>query len=85
MWRSCRRIGAPAARAWPLALSPVALLIPAAVIASVAGDAFPSARKFGAYSGLPELGLIPIFLLVLVINGFGEEIGWHGCRSGSAR
>jgi len=30
------------------------------------------------YSGTPNLGLGLTFLLVLVVNGFGEETGWRG-------
>lgn len=31
-----------------------------------------------AYTGVPDLGLVLTFLLVLVVNGFGEEAGWRG-------
>jgi membrane protease YdiL (CAAX protease family) len=31
-----------------------------------------------SYSGTPNLGLVLTFLLVLVVNGFGEETGWRG-------
>jgi membrane protease YdiL (CAAX protease family) len=30
------------------------------------------------YTGSPDLGLVLTFLLVLVVNGFGEETGWRG-------
>lgn len=31
-----------------------------------------------SYTGAPNLGLVLTFLLVLVVNGFGEETGWRG-------
>jgi uncharacterized protein len=31
-----------------------------------------------AYTGSPNLGFVLTFLLVLVVNGFGEESGWRG-------
>ncbi|MGA8248333.1 MAG: CPBP family intramembrane glutamic endopeptidase, partial [Nocardioides sp.] len=31
-----------------------------------------------AYTGAPDLGLALTFLLVLVVNGLGEEAGWRG-------
>lgn len=33
---------------------------------------------FLAYSGAPSAGLLVVVLYVLVLNGFGEEIGWRG-------
>lgn len=32
----------------------------------------------GRFAGLPEVGWLGVFLLALVVNGFGEEIGWRG-------
>jgi membrane protease YdiL (CAAX protease family) len=31
-----------------------------------------------AYTGAPDLGLVLTFVVVLVVNGFGEEAGWRG-------
>ena len=31
-----------------------------------------------SYTGTPNLGLVLTFLLVLVVNGYGEETGWRG-------
>jgi len=35
-------------------------------------------NEASTYSGTPNLGLGLTFLLVLVLNGFGEEAGWRG-------
>jgi len=39
------------------------------------GRAFSDAAS---YSGTPNLGLVLTFLLILGVNGFGEETGWRG-------
>ena len=44
--------------------------------AAVAGGDFWSG--LAAYTGTPDLGLAITFLLVLVVNGIGEESGWRG-------
>jgi membrane protease YdiL (CAAX protease family) len=33
---------------------------------------------WSAYTGAPDLGVAATFLLVLVVNGIGEEAGWRG-------
>lgn len=38
----------------------------------------PTSDGWAAYTGTPELGLPATFLVVLVVNGFGEETGWRG-------
>jgi uncharacterized protein len=35
-------------------------------------------HDLAAYTGAPDLGLALTFLLVLAVNGFGEEAGWRG-------
>jgi len=39
------------------------------------GHSWADASSFG---GVPNLGLVLTFLLVLLVNGFGEETGWRG-------
>jgi membrane protease YdiL (CAAX protease family) len=64
-------------RWWAAALSPLAFLVIALPVAAVAGE-LPSWSEFGRYSGLPALGVVPVALLAILINGFGEETGWRG-------
>jgi membrane protease YdiL (CAAX protease family) len=50
----------------------------ALLVQGVLGQGWPSAAELSRYSGagvIPWLGLV---VLVLVVNGFGEEIGWRG-------
>lgn len=74
--RRCLRL--PVRPAWV----PVAILAsPAVALAVFAGieGRLPAAAELAAFPGLPEgLGLLPVLLLVLLLNGFGEEIGWRG-------
>jgi membrane protease YdiL (CAAX protease family) len=47
------------------------------------GAAAVHARSFApdgvsSYTGAPDLGLALTFVLVLVVNGYGEESGWRG-------
>jgi uncharacterized protein len=35
-------------------------------------------RELAGYTGAPNLGVVLTFLLVLVVNGLGEEAGWRG-------
>lgn len=58
---------------WLAALSPAALILALAVV-----PGWVSLDGLGRYPGLPALGLPAVFLLALVMNGFGEETGWRG-------
>jgi len=69
--------------AWPwgivAALSPlpIAALIFEAMI--LAGKPLPPLQDFVTYPGLPAtLSLSATLLAVLLLNGYGEEIGWRG-------
>lgn len=44
----------------------------------LAGQPAPSAAEYTIYSGVGALPLTLTILIVLVVNGFGEEIGWRG-------
>lgn len=33
---------------------------------------------WSSYTGAPDLGMVATFLLVFLVNGFGEETGWRG-------
>jgi uncharacterized protein len=63
---------------WLLAASPLAPGVVAVLVVGLAGQGCPSAAELGRYSGLPALGVVAVWLLVVVANGLGEETGWRG-------
>jgi uncharacterized protein len=68
-----------AARWWVVALSPLGLLAVALLADVISGSELPSPSAFAQLSGLPStLGLLGVAVVVLLINGFGEETGWRG-------
>ncbi|HEX4935508.1 MAG TPA: CPBP family intramembrane glutamic endopeptidase [Gemmatimonadaceae bacterium] len=70
-------VSRPPSRFWGYALSPVAFLALALLIAGML-DRRPPWSDFTLFSGLPPLPLAAVLLLVLLFNGYGEEIGWRG-------
>jgi membrane protease YdiL (CAAX protease family) len=62
---------------WAVTLSPLAFLAVALAVQAAAGDEPPLAA-FGRYTGLPDAGLIAVAAMAIVLNGFGEEVGWRG-------
>lgn len=63
---------------WLVALSPLALLGLTLGVMRLAGQDLPRFGDFAAFGGLPAYGVVVTFLLVLVLNGIGEEAGWRG-------
>jgi uncharacterized protein len=63
---------------WLLATSPLALGAVAVLVVGLAGQGWPRPAELGYYSGLPSIGILVVWLLVLVGNGWGEETGWRG-------
>ena len=64
---------------WLVALSPLAFLGLALGIIAFTGGTSPRSADFAQFSGLPSgLGVLGVALLILVIDGFGEETGWRG-------
>lgn len=63
-----------AARWWLLCAGTVLL---AWLVVLLTEDAVDWSRA-AEYSGTPNLGLLATFLLIWVVNGFGEETGWRG-------
>lgn len=59
------------------ALPFVFFLIGAAVQIAIGGAA-PTIDDLALFSGLPELGLPLVVVIALLVNCFGEEIGWRG-------
>jgi len=66
------------ARWWLFAIgSPLALLAIAVIITAVMSGA-PDLADFGRMAGLPEWGVLFVWVMFVVVNGLGEEIGWRG-------
>lgn len=68
---------------WPwgllIALSPLAISAVVMLILPLFGMPLPSVQKFALFPGLPAgLPLWLVIVLVFVVNGYGEEVGWRG-------
>lgn len=75
--RDCCTRWRVAPRWYAAALAP--LLTAALVVAiSAAVGSAPSFAALSTIKGLPAVGWLPVALLLLVVDGFGEEIGWRG-------
>ncbi|WP_214401416.1 CPBP family intramembrane glutamic endopeptidase [Pseudonocardia lacus] len=72
------RVRVPA-RWWLVAVSPLGMLLVGLLVASVTGAPLPAVADFGVMSGLPAAwGPLLVGLVVVVVNGVGEETGWRG-------
>lgn len=63
---------------WALVVGTAAIAPLGAAARTLAGEPFPDAVDFARYTGLGEMGLVPVVALALVVNGLGEEAGWRG-------
>lgn len=45
---------------------------------AVSGRPLPSPQQLSVMPGLPDVGWVGVLLLCLVVNGYGEEVGWRG-------
>ena len=62
-----------------LALSPLALGALACVVMLALGKPLPTPTAFAHFPGLPEYWpLLGVVVVVVMVNGFGEETGWRG-------
>lgn len=76
---SCMRFPTPRLGWILLACSPVLLGIVLFSAAAITGQGLPSSAAFNTYPGtLSHWPLIAVVLLVLLVNGVGEEGGWRG-------
>jgi membrane protease YdiL (CAAX protease family) len=68
-------VGAP--RWWALALAPLLVGAVAVAVTDALGDG-PSVGGLADMPGLPGWSFPVVFLVALVVGGFGEEAGWRG-------
>jgi membrane protease YdiL (CAAX protease family) len=60
------------------ALAPAVIGVLALGVGAVLGRGLPSWDALAAFPGVPAVGLLGVYVLVLVVNGYGEEVGWRG-------
>lgn len=74
-----RRVGRwrVAPRWYAAALAPLAGGALGVALLAASGDAV-DLDALQTFPGLPDVGWVGIFVLALVVNGLGEEIGWRG-------
>lgn len=65
-------------RWWALVAATAGLAVLGLLLPAATGDSMPALADFARYSGAPEINLLFVVLVVLVVNGYGEEIGWRG-------
>jgi len=67
-----------APRWWAVALSPIVLLV-AVIAASALGWTSVDVAGLALFPGVPASWGVPtVAVIVIVVNGFGEETGWRG-------
>ena len=60
-------------------MSPLLVFLAVLVVLAVAGTDLPAGNNFADFSGISSgLGLLVVWSLILLVNGFGEETGWRG-------
>jgi membrane protease YdiL (CAAX protease family) len=65
-------------RWWVVALSPAAFALAALPVARAIEDEWPAWSSLGRFNGLPDTGVLTMWLLLTLVNGYGEETGWRG-------
>jgi membrane protease YdiL (CAAX protease family) len=63
---------------WLVAVSPLALLAVSLLAQALVGHSTPSLADFGRINGFPIWGAAGVLVLLVVVNGLGEETGWRG-------
>ena len=54
------------------------LLALAATGTRLAGAPWPTSGTLGRMNGLPDLSPLALWAVLVLVNGFGEEVGWRG-------
>jgi deazaflavin-dependent oxidoreductase (nitroreductase family) len=65
-------------RWYAVAALPFVFFLVGVALQVATGAAAPTIDDLARFSGLPEIGLPAVVLLALLVNCFGEEIGWRG-------
>lgn len=79
LWHRATTLKPPYFRNALLALSPLCIAAVVFAVLVAMGEPSPPLHEFASYPGLPPgLPFWSVFLLVLVLNGYGEETGWRG-------
>ncbi len=66
-------------RWWAAALSPLLFLALAMGVVAATGNSVPSTSDFAEFSGISSvLTVVGVLAFIVVVNGFGEEVGWRG-------
>jgi membrane protease YdiL (CAAX protease family) len=60
------------------ALAPLAVAVAAAAVVSVGPAGFPELAAWARMQGFPAAGLWGTWVLILLVNAYGEETGWRG-------
>lgn len=60
------------------ALAPLVVAVAAAAVMSVGPSGFPKLAAWAQMQGFPSAGLWGTWVLILVVNAYGEETGWRG-------
>jgi membrane protease YdiL (CAAX protease family) len=47
-------------------------------IVATFGFGFATGRDYGAFNGFPATSPLALWVMLIVVNGFGEETGWRG-------
>jgi membrane protease YdiL (CAAX protease family) len=63
---------------WLVVASPLLVVGLTFVGMGLGGQDLPSWSDFSMFNGLPAHGVFSTLLMVLVLNGLGEETGWRG-------
>lgn len=65
-------------RWYAAALAPAAAGAVTLVALTAAGRGRPSWPELGTMPGVPDVGLAGLLVVLLLVNGYGEEVGWRG-------
>lgn len=64
---------------WYLAtLTPLAAGLTGVMIGALVRNGWPEPGDMSTMPGLPDTGFVGLLAMVLVVNGYGEEVGWRG-------